>query len=238
MNVSGNKAFSEEIARISKVYKERYEADKRKYSLFNPGEYFMETAFERELIFSLKKTGIDNSIQDLRILEVGCGDGKRLRQLQRLGALPAHEYGIELLEYFVGEAKVLSSNCHITHGDASCLPFDDAFFDMVYQRTVFTSIFDFDMKRKIAKEMLRVLKPAGFVLWYDFHMNNPLNSEVRGVKKKEIEDLFPSCDICLRRITLAPPLVRALAPYTLLACYLLEKLPFLCTHYLGVIKKA
>jgi hypothetical protein len=38
------------------------------------------------------------------------------------------------------------------------------------------------------------------------------------VKKREIHRLFPRCHIQLRRITLAPPLVRLLAPYTWLAC--------------------
>jgi hypothetical protein len=60
---------------------------------------------------------------------------------------------------------------------------------------------------------------------------------VRGVKKREIHRLFPGCRIELRRITLAPPLVRVLAPYSWLSCYLLERIPWLCTHYLGVIRK-
>jgi hypothetical protein len=57
------------------------------------------------------------------------------------------------------------------------------------------------------------------------------------VKKGEIYQLFPGCHIQLQRITLAPPLVRALAPHSWLACYLLGKIPWLCTHYLGVIRK-
>jgi ubiquinone/menaquinone biosynthesis C-methylase UbiE len=93
------------------------------------------------------------------------------------------------------------------------------------------------MKQRIAKEMLRVLKPLGIILWYDFHMNNPRNPDVRGVKKKEIYELFPDCDIRLKRVTLAPPLARAIAPYSWLACYILEKIPLLRTHYLGVIRK-
>jgi len=40
-----------------------------------------------------------------------------------------------------------------------------------------------NMKKKIAGEMLRVLKPSGFILWYDYHMNNPKNPDVRGLRK-------------------------------------------------------
>src|SRR5207245_4975939 len=103
--------------------------------------------------------------------------------------------------------------------------------------TAFTSILDSRMKRTIASEMVRVLKPHGLILWYDYHVNNPRNPDVRGVKKQEIHQLFPGCRIALERITLAPPLVRLLAPYSWLACCLLEGIPFLCTHYLGVIQK-
>jgi hypothetical protein len=91
------------------------------------------------------------------------------------------------------------------------------------------------MKRNIAKEMLRVLKNHGIILWYDFIYNNPKNPDVRGVKKKEIYELFPSV-IYLNRITLAPPITRLLAPYSYLACYLLEKVKIFNTHYLGIIK--
>jgi len=69
-------------------------------------------------------------------------------------------------------------------------------------------------------------------------MNNPKNPDVRGVKKKEIYELFPACQIYLNRITLAPPLSRALAPFSITLCQILEKIPLLCALYLGVIKKA
>jgi SAM-dependent methyltransferase len=110
-------------------------------------------------------------------------------------------------------------------------------FDLVLQSTVFTSVLDSSMKQQIASEMLRVVKRDGFILWYDYHVNNPWNTDVQGVKRQEISQLFPGCLIKLQRITLAPPLVRLLAPYSWLACYLLGKVPWLCTHYLGVIWK-
>ena len=68
-------------------------------------------------------------------------------------------------------------------------------------------------------------------------MNNPNNQEVLGVKKKEIYELFPNCEIFLNSITLAPPITRLIAPYSYLACYLLKKLKIFNTHYVGIIKK-
>jgi len=105
------------------------------------------------------------------------------------------------------------------------------------QFTVFTSILDIQLKKKIASEMLRVLKKDGIVVWYDFHMNNPKNPDVKGIKKNEIYQLLPNCEIFLKRITLAPPLARKIAPFSFILCSILEKIPFLCTHYLGVIRR-
>ncbi|MDM8553352.1 class I SAM-dependent methyltransferase [Desulfococcaceae bacterium HSG7] len=226
----------QEITRIKQTYQKRYESDMARYSLFHPGEFFMDVTFERELIKSLKKAGV-KGLAEMKILEVGCGNGRRLRNFQRLGAVPSNEYGIELLDIFVEDAQILSSNCHIRQGDASALPYTSEFFDIVYQRTVFTSIFDVQIKMNIALEMLRVLKSDGCIIWYDFRLNNPKNPDVKGVSKKEIVSLFPNCRFDFTLVTLAPPLTRAIAPYSYLLCYLLDKLPFLRTHYLGIIRK-
>jgi hypothetical protein len=102
---------------------------------------------------------------------------------------------------------------------------------------VFTSVLDPGIKQQMAAEMIRVLKKDGLILWYDFYVNNPSNADVRGVKEQEIYRLFPDCQIELQRVTLAYPIVRALAPHSWLTCYLLGKNPWLCTHYLGVIRK-
>jgi hypothetical protein len=105
------------------------------------------------------------------------------------------------------------------------------------QFTVFTSVLQKGIKKDIAKEMLLVLKKEGIVIWYDFRYNNPRNPDVKGIKKKEIIDLFPNCKFNFNRVTLAPPIVRFIAPRSWLLCYLFEKLSFLCTHYLIIIRK-
>ena len=82
----------------------------------------------------------------------------------------------------------------------------DGTFDMILQSTMFTSILDPKMKRQVAAEMVRILKPDGFIVWYDFFVNNPQNSDVCGVPRREITALVPHCLINLRRVTLVPPL--------------------------------
>ena len=64
----------------------------------------------------------------------------------------------------------------------------------------------------MAQEMLRVVKRTGLIIWYDFHVDNPWNPNVRGVRKAEITRLFPSCSIALERVSLALPLAKMVAP--------------------------
>ncbi len=122
-------------------------------------------------------------------------------------------------------------------GSAHCLAWPDAHFDIVSQFVVFTSILDSNLKRQMASEMLRVLKPSGVILWFDFRVNNPRNPQVRGIGRSEIASLFPVCDIRLDSLILAPPLANILVPRSPKLASVLEKVPFLRTHYLGLIRR-
>jgi len=146
-------------------------------------------------------------------------------------------YGIDILEDRIKIAKDISPNINFKCGDASNLPYEDKFFDIILQFTVFTSVLKKEMKKDIAKQMLRVLKKEGIIIWYDFSYNNPRNPDVKGIKKKEIINLFPNCKFNFNRVTLAPPIVRFIAPRSWLLGYMFEKLSFLCTHYLVIIRK-
>jgi ubiquinone/menaquinone biosynthesis C-methylase UbiE len=225
-----------EEARIRTAYAKREEADAR-YSWFSAGYQFMVQQRERRLLALLRRYDCEN-LAAKKILDVGCGTGQWLYDFIKWGARPENITGIDLLPDRVTRARRLCSPAvRIQCASAAELPFSDARFDLVLQATVFTSILDPDLKRRVANEMMRVVKPEGLILWYDYHVNNPWNHDVRGVKRQEIAQLFSGCRIELERITLLPPLARLLARYSYLGCYLLEKLPPLCTHYLGVIRK-
>jgi SAM-dependent methyltransferase len=232
-------SFSEpakvEEDRIRAAYAKRQKS--AQYSMFTSSQLFIIQEIVRELIFLLKQHAF-TALEKKMILEIGCGAGFWLREFVQLGARPENLFGIDLLADPVAEARHLCpESVKFQCQSAANLSFPDASVDLILQATVFTSILDSTMKRQVASEMLRVVKPDGMILWYDYHVNNPYNPDVRGIKKREIHQLFPHCRIDLRRITLAPPLTRLIAPYSWLACYLLEKVPWLCTHYLGVIQK-
>ena len=226
-----------EVERIKEAYERRKKVVPTDiYSLFNVANLFTVQRREYEILNLFKKFKIF-PLENKKILEVGCGTGSELRNLIRYRALPENMQGIDLLPDRIELAKTISPNIDFRCGDATNLPYESETFDIVTQFTVFTSILSSQMKRDITREALRVLKPDGIILWYDYHMDNPRNPDVKGVKKKEIYELFSNCDIYLKRITLAPPLTRAIAPYSYLVCYLLEKLQIFNTHYIGVIRK-
>ena len=194
----------DELERIKKAYEKRKIEQKDKvYSYFNKGNLFIIHQREKALLDILNKFNCSD-LANKRILDVGCGTGGTLRRFIDYGAKPENLYGIDLLKDRIESAKQLHPKINFTCGDASNLPYPDKYFDIVLQFTVFTSIHDIKLKKKIASEMLRVCKEDGIIIWYDFHFDNPKNPDVKGVKKNEIHSLFPNCEIFLKRITLAP----------------------------------
>ena len=226
-----------EVERIKKAYNKRKIQQKGKlYSYFNKGNLYIVQSRERIILDLLREFNF-SKLSDKKILDIGCGDGGELRNFIKYGAKPKYLYGIDLLEDRIEIAEDVSPNINFRCGNALNLPYEDESFDIVAQFTVFTSILKKGIKKDIAKEMLRVLKKEGIIIWYDFSYNNPRNPDVKGIKKKEIINLFPNCKFNFNRVTLAPPIVRFIAPRSWLLCYLFEKLSFLCTHYLVIIRK-
>lgn len=221
-----------EEARIRAVYARR-EPRSWRYSPFNPAQLLSTHEVEAGVTRLLRR----HRLEDLTILDIGCGGGSWLRRLIDWGARPENLTGIDLLPDRIAEAIRLSApSLNLICGSAAQTGLPSASFDLIFQFTVFTSILDVHLKHRLAAEMLRLLKPSGVIVWYDYHANNPRNHDVRGVKKPEIRHLFPRCEIDLQPITLAPPISRFLSRYSPAAASLLGKVPLLCTHYLGSIR--
>lgn len=230
-----DKSIKTEENRIRTVYAKRQ--GEFRYSWFNPSYVFMMQERERNMLVALEQHGF-TCLNTTRILEIGCGTGYWLREFIKFGAEPQNITGIDLLPDRVDVAKQLCpERLQVECGSAISLGFPDGCFDLVLQSTVFSSVLEPSIREQMASEMLRLVNEHGAVLWYDFHVNNPKNRDVQGMNKREIHRLFPGCRIELRRITLAPPITRLLAPFSLSACSLLERLKVLNTHYLGVIRR-
>ncbi|MFQ5921932.1 MAG: class I SAM-dependent methyltransferase [Anaerolineales bacterium] len=226
-----------DVVRLRTEYedRERRLAGSDLYSQFNPANLFMRQSRQRDLLKLLWRMGFD-SLSDRRILEVGCGSGGVLLDLMTSGASPVRLHGIDLLFDRLAQAQIQLPHLALQCANAENLPYTTDTFDLVLQFTVFTSILDPGVKANLAQEMLRVLRrPHGAILWYDFWLN-PVNRQTRGIRPAEIRSLFPSCSFTFQQITLAPPVARRLVPLSSIAAAMTEKLGFLNSHYLALIR--
>lgn len=225
-----------DLARLREEYGKRKEwlTGQDTYTLFNAGNLYLIQQRQREILTLLRREGFF-PLADKRILEVGCGAGGVLREFLWYEANAERLHGVDLLQWRLQEARQFTPHLPLVNADGQGLPYADECFDLVLQFTVFDSILDETIRRNLANEMLRVLKPGGMILWYDFWIN-PLNTQTRGLRKAEIRALFPGCQFAFKRITLAAPLARWFGPHSWLACYLLERLRLFNTHYLVAIR--
>ena len=229
--------FESELARIRAAYARRKrEVPRDRYSEANPRALIFQRELESRILELLTRE-CSGRLAESRILDVGCGEGRWLRRFAQWGAVPENLAGADLLAERIDAARdACPSGVRLFCCNAGELPFAAQSFDVVSSMTVFSSILASDLREAVAVEMLRVLRPGGVVLWYDFFVNNPANPDVRGVGKAEIARLFSGCDVELARITVAAPLGRAVA--TLPVVYsALARCRIFCTHYLGWIRK-
>ena len=219
--------LDDERERIRRVYEFRREID-------TPLDLFgLYTLHERQVYTSkfFRRMGL-SSLKDLRILDFGCGTGAMLRRFLDFGAEPSNCVGIDLAPNHVRSARRLNPNFMFVEGNGAQLPFADEEFDIVHQATVFTSVLDPQIKRAMASEIMRTLRPGGYFIWYDFAYSNPRNRNVRGIGRAEIDELFRGCRMRFHRVTLAPPVARVAIRFSPLLCRMLWTVPCLRTHYL------
>ena len=225
-----------DIIRLRAEYAERARRmDKTdRYSPFNTAHLFAVQQRQRAMLKLLRRGGF-YPFAGRRILEVGCGSGGVLLEYLGFGVERINLHGAELLFERTQIASHRLGDLPLVCADGQSLPYAGRSFDLVMQFTVFSSILDDGVKRNLAQEMLRIVRPGGMLLWYDFWLN-PGNPQTRGICPAEIRRLFPDCRYQFRRITLAPPIARRLASLSWGLCLFLENLSALNTHYLVAIQ--
>lgn len=218
---------------------ERYarRQDAGRYSMQRPEVWQAVQERQRAMLGLFAQAGLDD-LSRLRLLEVGCGAGGNLLELLRLGFAPAHLSGIELLPERLAMARdVLPQGVVLSGGDALHAPVPAQSLDIVFVSTVFSSLLDDAYQQRLAAAMWAWLKPGGALLCYDFTVNNPRNADVRGVPLPRLRALFPQGRLQYRRVTLAPPLARAVCRMHPALYGLFNALPWLRTHVLAWIEK-
>lgn len=223
----------EEIERIKEAYTHR-QNDKRivlneKKFHFN---YYMTS--ERELKYlEIIKSKFDD-LKELKFLEIGAGSGYNLYFFARHGFRLNNIWANELLEDRFKALRDNFPNCNLIEGNALDIK-PGVKYNVILQSTVFSSILSFEIKKKIADMLLGLLDDNGIILSYDFLYDNPKNKDVKGISKKEIQELFnKSSKIEYTKVTLAPPIGRRIGK---LYPFINSLFPFLRTHCIATIYK-
>ena len=204
------------------------------YRQLDAAERYIHQTRDRAWLALLRRHGY-RDLGTLRILELGCGEGSLLRSLLHYGADPSRLEGIDIDGARMERARASLPDVRLALGDGASLPYREHTFDLAFAFTFFTSVLDPQARRRSAAEALRVLRPDGLLLVYDFWVN-PLNPRVRSLRAGELRELFVPRPVRVERVTLAPPIVRALRGRRGL-CRPLERLPFLRTHLLAAVAK-
>lgn len=176
-------------------------------------------------------------IDRLRFLDVGCGTGGYLRRLIELGADPKRLAGTELIAERLEIAQALTVSGPLWHlGSLEDLPGDLA-YDVVSAFTVFSSILDDEVRRRLADHMWDCTAMGGAVIVYDFRYDNPKNPDVSKVTRRELERLFPEATTEFSTMTLAPPISRQAAKVSPSLVTGLGKVGSLRSHFLFIARK-
>jgi glycosyltransferase involved in cell wall biosynthesis/2-polyprenyl-3-methyl-5-hydroxy-6-metoxy-1,4-benzoquinol methylase len=226
--------FKKDLDIIASAYEDR-----------NQPSYHQSVSARDTYIFKERKAAIFDvcfehalyPLKDTRILDVGCGYGGVLEQFcDHLGLAQDHAYGVDLFHNRVQTCKEKMPDGEFVQASGHGLPFRDAQFDGILLFTVLSSIPSHAMQQNITQEIMRVLKPGGWLLCYDFRYGNPRNPHTQALQPRHLDALFPGWARETRYLTLIPPLSRCLEKVNLEWGYrLLRQFRFLRSHHLSFL---
>lgn len=206
--------------------------------LLNPGVLFQSLATQGSVIEALRSLPIDRG---WRILDVGCGSGSSLCHFLGLGFAPDNLFGVDIIRDRVEQGTIRFPNLNLTCGNASEMAYAPNFFNLVLESTMFIQLTDETIADEIAKEMIRVVKPGGYVMVIDwrYSLGHP---EYKAVSRTRIHRLFrigTDTEVCIQTPgALIPPIGRFLSSHLPSAYFIIQRaLPFLVGQVVTVLRK-
>ena len=196
----------------------------------NRGVLFQTLAQEASVVDAVRR--ISHNPRTATVLDVGCGGGNNLFQLLRLKYQTENISGIDLQSERINEARRMYPSSHFVQGDASRMEFGDASFDLVYESTMFATLTDDKLCAGIAREMLRVCRPGGYLLLVDWSFPHPRSTTYKALSRQRLTNLFglgtTTQLVSVSSGALVPPIGRFLSRYAQFAYFGVSTfLPFL-----------
>lgn len=175
---------------------------------------FKDQVIEYKLMEIFVKYGY-KVMSQVSVLDIGCGDGRFLRQLIDWGAEPERLAGVDINKDIIALAQKLSApgiNYEVAHADQ--LPYEDKSFDIILMIGVMQHIMEKSLRRRIADELLRVLKDDGILICYNINENaetkfqhKQLRESTKGITEKELKKIFVSCNVDHENILLSDSII-------------------------------
>ena len=106
----------------------------------------------------------------MKILDVGCGYGRTLRELYDRGY--RNLIGIDFSSKMIDRARLLNPNISFEVSNGKKLDFEDNSIDCVILLAVLTCIIDEDSQKALIREIHRILKNGGILYINDFLVND------------------------------------------------------------------
>jgi ubiquinone/menaquinone biosynthesis C-methylase UbiE len=132
------------------------------------------------------------------------------------GLEPERLYGIDIEQSRIDRGLRRFPALNLLHGDASDMDFESNSFDLAMESTMFVQLTDETMAQGIANEMLRVVKPGGYIMLTDWRYSFG-RLGYRALSRTRIANLFGvgtrSSVVCQTYGALIPVLGRALSQY-------------------------
>lgn len=145
---------------------------------------------ERTAMFHAIVAGLRRSYKSLAICDVGCSTGDELVAWRDLGVPASRLAGTELVPSRAEIARERLPEADIRVVEGFDLPFASGSFDVCTAALVLSTIAGPAQRRRLLTEMLRITRPGGLVVIYDFVIRKPWNRNVVAVATRDLASVL------------------------------------------------
>ena len=167
-----------------------------------------------------------------RVIDLGCGTGDLLDDVERFGLRPEW-LGVDLRPEAIADAVRSHPSARFIVASADDVPEPPGSVDVIVAQLLFSSLPTDALEHAVAAEIRRLLRPGGRLVWCDLRFANPSNPEVHGVGSPALQELFPTWEARLRTVGLLPPIARRLGRSTAILYPVLSAFSPIRSHLVG-----
>lgn len=155
----------------------------------NQAEYWNRVAWEKEFSHPLDRKRLESRVPHLaRVLDVGCGYGRTLAELDELGY--GYCVGVDSASEMLARARSRCPELDLRESQGDELPFEDDSFDLVLLFSVLTCVPEGSKQRALMREVRRVLVPGGMLYISDIWLQKDQRNLERYEQGRALHDTY------------------------------------------------